>query len=88
MHHRTEIRQKRLDALTPHQRVVYDIFRDRRPLSPAEIHQKNTEKVDDPRTQRTVRDYLSKMAQYNFVEARGASRDREYSVVMSADIQE
>lgn len=49
---------------------MYDILKDRGPLNPAEIHQKYTEEVDDPRTQRTVRDYLSKMAQYNFVEAR------------------
>jgi len=73
-----------LDYLTPHQRVVYDIVRDHGPLGPSEIHERYTEDVDDPRTKRTVRTYLSKMAQYNLLEAEGTSRDREYSLVNSA----
>jgi nitrite reductase/ring-hydroxylating ferredoxin subunit len=42
------------------------------------------EEVDDPRTKRTIRTYLSKMEQYNLLEAEGTSRDREYSLVDSA----
>ncbi|MFC7325975.1 Cdc6/Cdc18 family protein, partial [Halorubrum rutilum] len=81
---RAQIKQKSLDSLTPHQRVVYDIVRDHGPLGPSEIHDHYTEAVDDPRTKRTVRTYLSKMAQYNLLEAEGTSRDREYSLVDSA----
>jgi orc1/cdc6 family replication initiation protein len=80
---RAQIKQKSLDSLTPHQRVVYDIVRDNGPLGPSEIHDRYTEAVDDPRTKRTVRTYLSKMAQYNLLEAEGTSRDREYSLVDS-----
>ncbi|SFC70167.1 ORC complex protein Cdc6/Orc1 [Halobiforma haloterrestris] len=80
---RAQIKQKSLDSLTPHQRVVYDIVRDHGPLSPNEIHDRYTDEVDDPRTKRTVRTYLSKMAQYNLLEAEGTSRDREYSLVDS-----
>ncbi|TKX59711.1 AAA family ATPase [Halorubrum sp. ASP1] len=82
---RAQIKQKSLDSLTPHQRVVYDIVRDHGPLGPSEIHDRYTEAVDDPRTKRTVRTYLSKMAQYNLLEAEGTSRDREYSLVDSAN---
>ncbi|TKX81221.1 Cdc6/Cdc18 family protein [Halorubrum sp. SD626R] len=81
---RAQIKQKSLDSLTPHQRTVYDIVRDHGPLGPGEIHDRYTEAVDDPRTKRTVRTYLSKMAQYNLLEAEGTSRDREYSLVDSA----
>ena len=81
---RAQIKQKSLDSLTLHQRVVYDIVRDHGPLGPSEIHDRYTEAVDDPRTKRTVRTYLSKMAQYNLLEAEGTSRDREYSLVDSA----
>ncbi|EMA69271.1 Cdc6/Cdc18 family protein [Halorubrum kocurii] len=81
---RAQIKQKSLDSLTPHQRVVYDIVRDHGPLGPSDIHDRYTEAVDDPRTKRTVRTYLSKMAQYNLLEAEGTSRDREYSLVDSA----
>ena len=80
---RAQIKQKSIDSLTPHQRVVYNIVRDHEPLGPSEIHDRYTEKVDDPRTKRTVRTYLSKMVQYNLVDAEGTSRDREYSLVGS-----
>lgn len=80
---RAQIKQKSLDSLIPHQRVVYDIVREHGPLSPSDIHDRYTEEVDDPRTKRTVRTYLSKMSQYNLLEAEGTSRDREYSVVDS-----
>ena len=81
---RAQIKQKSLDSLTPHQRVVYDIVREHGPVGPSEIHENYTEVVDDPRTKRTVRTYLSKMEQYNLLEAEGTSRDREYSLVDSA----
>ena len=78
---RTQIKQKSLDSLTPHQRVVYDIVREYGPLGPSEIHERYSEQVDDSRTKRTVRTYLSKMAQYNLLEAEGKSRDREYATI-------
>ena len=39
------------------------------------------ERIDDPKTGRTVRNYLSKMDQYDVIEARGTSRDRTDSSV-------
>jgi orc1/cdc6 family replication initiation protein len=78
---RAQIRQKSLDSLTPHQHVVYEVVRDHGPLGPSAIHDRYTDEVEDPRTKRTVRTYLSKMAQYNLLEAEGTSRDREYSAV-------
>jgi Cdc6-like AAA superfamily ATPase len=81
---RAQIKQKSLDSLTPHQRVVYDIVRDHGPIGPSEIHEQYAEEVDDPRTKRTVRTYLSKMEQYNLLKTEGTSRDREYSLVDAA----
>ena len=81
---RVQIKQRSLDSLTPHQRVVYDIVREHEPIGPSGIYEHYAEEVDDPRTKRTVRTYLSKMEQYNLLEAEGTSRDREYSLVDSA----
>jgi len=81
---RAQIKQKSLDSLTPHQRVVYDVVRKHGPVGPSEIHDRYTEEVKNPRTKRTVRTYLSKMEQYNLLEAEGTSRNREYSLVDSA----
>jgi len=80
---RAQIKQKSLDSLTPHQRVVHEIVRKHGPLGPSEIHERYSEDVEDPRTKRTIRAYLSKMEQYNLLEAEGTSRDREYSLVDS-----
>lgn len=77
---RAHIRQKNLESLTPHQHTVYNIVRDHGPLSPSEIYQRYEQEVDEPRTKRTVRTYLSKMLQYNILEANGKSRDREYAI--------
>ena len=81
---RAQTKQKSLDSLTPHQWVVHEIVRKHGPLEPSEIHERYSEDIEDPRTKRTIRTYLSKMEQYNLLEAEGTSRDREYSVVDSA----
>jgi hypothetical protein len=73
--------QKSLDLLTPYQRVVYDIVPEHGPVGPSEIHERYSEDVDDPWTKRTVRAYLSKITQYNLLEADGSSRDREYTAI-------
>jgi Cdc6-like AAA superfamily ATPase len=78
---RAQIRQKSLESLTPHQRTVYDIVRENGPLAPGKIHERYAQRVEEPRTKRTVRTYLSKMEQYNLLRAEGTSRDREYSLV-------
>ena len=80
---RAQIRQKRLNSLTPHQRAVYGIVREHGPVGPSEIHERYTEEVDGPRTKRTICTYLSKIAQYNLLAAEGTSRDRECSLVDS-----
>lgn len=76
-----QIKQKSLESLTPHQRLVYNLVRDHGPIGPSVIYEHYIDAVDDPRTSRTVRTYLSKMAQYNLIEANGTTRDREYSLV-------
>jgi len=81
---KTQIRQKSLDSLTPHQRIVYDIIKEEGSQSPTEIYDKYVDEVEDPRTKRTVRTYLSKMSQYNLLVANGTSRDRQYSLVSEA----
>ena len=78
---RRAVRRKSLDALTPHQRELYEILDDRGAVEPGELYEAYRERVDDPKTDRTVRNYLSKMAQYDLVDAEGTSRDRTYRAV-------
>jgi Cdc6-like AAA superfamily ATPase len=75
---RARIKEKSIESLTPHQKIVYEIVTEHGPLGPTEIHERYTDEVEDPRTDRTVRNYLSKMVQYNLLSAEGTSRNRKY----------
>lgn len=75
---RAERYQNDLDTLTPHQRTLYEIIEEHGEILPSALYEEYTERIDDPKTDRTVRNYLSKMNQYDVIEAAGTSRDRTY----------
>jgi Cdc6-like AAA superfamily ATPase len=75
---RDDVRQKSLDSLTPHQRTLYDIIEAEGEIAPITLYEMYQQEVDDPKTDRTIRTYLSKMEQYDLVVATGESRDRRY----------
>ncbi|NHN43041.1 AAA family ATPase [Halorubellus sp. JP-L1] len=77
----TEIRQADVENLTPDQVAVFEVVRERGPVSPGGIYDAYCERVDDPKTERTIRSYLSKMQQYDLLVASGSSRTRVYEVV-------
>jgi orc1/cdc6 family replication initiation protein len=78
---RATIRQKSLEKLTDHQRVVYDILAEDGPLSPQELYAEYQSAVDDPRTKRTLTNYLGKLDQYNLIESEGRGPSRTYRVI-------
>ncbi|WP_458190765.1 Cdc6/Cdc18 family protein [Haladaptatus sp. NG-WS-4] len=75
---RQEVRQKTIDQLTPHQRVLYEILDEQGELDPGELYERYQERVDDPKTNRTVRNHLAKMEHYRLVIAEGKNRARTY----------
>ncbi|MFW5929576.1 MAG: Cdc6/Cdc18 family protein [Halobacteriota archaeon] len=72
----TEIRTRTLDSLNEHQRVVYDVVREQGEAEPADVYEAYERRVEAPKTKRTLRNYLSKMAQYDLVDAEGKGRGR------------
>jgi cell division control protein 6 len=80
---RAEIRKKSLDRLSPHQLAVYEVLRERGELMPKEIRAAYADRVDEPRSKRTVRKYLRKLEQYNLVESHGSGPSRVYTVTES-----
>ncbi|WP_247731272.1 Cdc6/Cdc18 family protein [Halovivax limisalsi] len=78
---RSAIRQKTLESLPAHQRTLYDVIAERGETEPGELYETYEERVDDPKTRRTVRNYLTKMAHYDLVEATGEKRGRTYRTV-------
>jgi orc1/cdc6 family replication initiation protein len=78
---RAERHEKDVDTLTPHQRTLYEIIEERDAISPSDLYEEYRERTADPKTDRTVRNYLSKMDQYDVIEAAGTSRNRTYRSV-------
>ena len=77
---KADIRRKHVDQLQPHQRALYEIVRDAGEIASSELYERYQGRVDDPRSDRTVRNYLSKLAHYNLVEKEGEGRSRVYRV--------
>ncbi|MDJ1431185.1 orc1/cdc6 family replication initiation protein [Halostagnicola sp. A-GB9-2] len=78
---RTEIRRKTVEQLIEHQRVLYDIITEAGEIEPGELYAAYENQVDDPKTNRTLRNYLTKMVHYDLIEAVGERRGRTYRLV-------
>lgn len=78
---RQEVRSRSLDALRPEQRLVYDLVVDHGQISPKDLYEVYTDRVDEPRTKRTVRSWLNKLKQYNLVESHGSGPTRVYGAL-------
>jgi len=78
---RNEIRQKNLDSLTEHQRAVYDAIEEFERIAPGDLYHEYRNRVENPKSDRTIRNYLSKMEQYNLVSSTGTTQDRIYRCV-------
>ena len=81
---KSELKQKDLQKLTPHQRTVYEIVAERTEVSPGDLYDEYCERVDDPKTKRTIRNYCSKLEQYNLIRAEGQKRGRRYRLAARA----
>lgn len=76
-----EIEQQTISQLTPHQRVLYDIVHEEGEVDPPALYKKYQNRVDDPKTQRTVRNYLAKLEHYNLIRADGNTKARTYRAI-------
>ena len=73
------IRDKHLDKLRPHQEAVYEVVDESNAaMSATEVYGEYSERVDDPRANRTIRKYLAKLAEYDLIAREGSTRGRTY----------
>lgn len=77
---RQQVRRTNLETLTEHQRVLYDVIDEYGEVDPGELYGQYQERVNDPRTKRTVRNHLQKMVHYDLVVADGEKRARTYRI--------
>ncbi|QSW97894.1 Cdc6/Cdc18 family protein [Haloterrigena alkaliphila] len=81
---RTAIRRKTVEGLIEHQRVLYDVIAEAGEIEPGDLYDEYERRVDDPKTNRTLRNYLTKMVHYDLIEAVGERRGRTYRLVGEA----
>ncbi len=75
---REEIQRKSLDQLKSHQKVLYEIIEEYGEIDPGELYGVYQERVSDPKSNRTIRTYLNKLATYDLIVAEGENRGRTY----------
>jgi len=78
---KSEIQQQTSDKLTQHQRIVYETITSNGEIGGGELYEKYCQQLSDPKTRRTVRNYVSKLEQYNLVIAEGNTKARVYRPV-------
>lgn len=76
-----ELRQQSLEALTDDQRLLLEIIDSGEPIAPKALYREYEARAADPKTRRTLRNYLRKLQQYNLIDAEGKKRGRTYTTV-------
>lgn len=73
-------RESVVEKLRDHQVELYEIIQEHSELAPGELYELYQKRVDEPKTNRTVRNYLQKMVHYELIEAEGEKRARVYRI--------
>lgn len=75
---KSEIKQRTVDRLTPHQKILYNIITENGKIAPQKLYNAYCDRTDEPKTKRMVRNYLSKLEHYNLIAAEGNTKARIY----------
>lgn len=81
---RAELRQKTIDQLSHDQQVLYEIIEEHTEITPGTLYEAYEQRCDDPKSRRSVRNYLGKMEHYHLIDADGEKRARVYRLSESA----
>ncbi|WP_276259894.1 Cdc6/Cdc18 family protein [Haloglomus litoreum] len=72
------IREKQLARLNDHCQTVYHIIEAAGEIDRPTLYDRYCDRVADPKTDRTVQDYIGKLVNYGLIEQRGPKQDRTY----------
>jgi len=75
---RSALRQETVDRLDDHQYALFEVIRDAEEIDPGAAYERYAERVAEARTQRTIRNYVQKLAHYDLIEIVGKNRGRTY----------
>jgi len=66
--------------LSEHYRAVYAIIEESSPINRPTLYERYQQRGDDPRSLRTVQEYITDLLEYDLLATRGPRQDREYVV--------
>lgn len=69
-----------LEKLNEDQRILYDIIKQDEEIKPRELYDRYREKADEPKVERTLRNYLKKMENYRLIESTGKGTGTKYKL--------
>ncbi|MFP9193941.1 Cdc6/Cdc18 family protein [Natrialbaceae archaeon A-CW1-1] len=75
---KTEIQQKTINQLTHHQQVLHEIITEHDEITPKRLYEEYRVRVENPKTDRMVRNHLSKLEHYNLIKRNGNTKARVY----------
>lgn len=78
---KVKMRRENPEQLSDDQRLIYDIISEQEGIQPGTLYEAYCERAENPRTHRTVRNYLKKMRQRNLIVAEGRGKAREYRLL-------
>lgn len=76
----TALHKTTIDQLIADQQLLYEIIDEHTEIAPGTLYDEYERRADDPKSRRMVRNYLSKMEQYDVIEAEGEKRGRLYRI--------
>lgn len=75
---KSEIKQRTVDRLTPHQQLLYNIITEHEEIAPQKLYDAYCNRAENPKTKRMVRNYLFKLEHNNLIVAEGNTKGRIY----------
>ena len=76
-----EVRQETTERLTDDQQIIYEIITGHDGIRSGDLYDEYCTRVKNPKTQRTMRNYLTKLEQYDLIRSEGSTKDRRYHLV-------
>lgn len=78
---RREVKETSVEQLTPHQQAVFEVVAEAGRITPGDLYEEYRGRVEEPKSDRTVRNYLHKLERYDLVATEGSTRDRVYRCI-------
>lgn len=75
---RQELRRRHIDGLPLHHQAIFRVIEEHDRIAPRELFEEYRNRVDEPKSNRTVRKYLKQLERDELIAAEGSTRDRRY----------